>query len=79
MPSCSKFVASWLASPQILQDEYIESLKLQKPNFIIYDSKYLKVDNIPLSERLDKVNSYIMKNYKVSEDLDKFKILKIKD
>ena len=78
-PSCSKFVASWLASPQILQDEYIESLKLQKPNFIIYDSKYFKVDNIPINERLSKVNSYIMKNYKVSEDLNNFKILKIKD
>ena len=26
-PSCTKFVASWLASPNHLQDEYINSLK----------------------------------------------------
>ena len=26
-PSCTKFIASWLASPNHLQDEYINSLK----------------------------------------------------
>ena len=34
-PSCTKFIASWLASPNHLQDEYISSLVSSKPNYIV--------------------------------------------
>ena len=55
-PSCTKFVASWLASPNHLQDNYIKSLKETKPNFIVYKSAYFAVDGILMSDRLEKVN-----------------------
>lgn len=77
-PSCSKFVASWLASPIKLQEEYIESIILNKPNFIIYDSPYYKVDNIPMSERLVHVNNYILENYEFFKSINDYKILGFK-
>ncbi len=78
-PSCSKFVASWLASPLKLQDEYIESIHSNKPNYIIYDSPYFKVDNIPMSDRLVNVNNYILENYEFFDSINDYKILKIKN
>ncbi len=78
-PSCSKFVASWLASPLNLQDEYINSIKVNRPVFVIYDSPYFKVDNIPMSDRLTKVNNFILKNYEFFQSINNYKILKIKE
>ncbi len=76
-PSCSKFVASWLASPKSLQKEYISAIKKTKPSYILYESKYFKVDDISMSKRLTEVNTYIMNNYEIFKETKNFKILKI--
>ena len=78
-PSCTKFVASWLASPEHLQDEYIKSLKESKPNYIVYNSVYFKVDGIEISDRLQKVNKFIRKNYKFFQKINTYDILIIRD
>ena len=77
--SCSKFVASWLASPKGLQEEYIKSIRKGKPSFIVYESKYFKVDNISMSERLENVNKYILENYEFYKKINGYNILKIKN
>ena len=78
-PCCTKFIASWLASPNHLQDEYIDSLKKTKPNYIIYSSVYFKVDGVEMSDQLQKVNSFILKNYKFYKNINSYQVLKIKD
>lgn len=78
-PSCTKFIASWLASPNHLQEEYIDSLKETKPNYIIYNSVYFKVDGVEMSDRLKKVNGYILKNYQFYKNINSYEVLKIKD
>ena len=77
-PSCTKFVASWLASPDHLQDNYIKSLKETKPNFIVYKSAYFGVDGILMPDRLEKVNSYILDNYEFYKIINTYEILRIK-
>ena len=78
-PSCTKFVASWLASPLKLQQEYIDSINMNKPSFIIYDSPYFKVDNISMSDRLVQVNNYILENYEFFKTINNYKILRSKN
>ena len=78
-PSCTKFVASWLASPEHLQDEYIASLKNSKPKYIVYNSEYFKVDGIEMSERLQKVDKFIQNNYKFFQKINTYDILKIEN
>ena len=50
-----------------------------RPSFIIYDSPYFKVDNVPMSERLAKVNDYILENYEFFKMINNYKILKVKN
>lgn len=78
-PSCTKFVASWLASPEHLQDEYITSLKNSKPNYIVYNSEYFKVDGVEMSKRLQKVDKFIQNNYKFFQKINTYDILKIEN
>ena len=78
-PSCTKFIASWLASPRHLQDEYIESLKKTKPDYIVYKSIYFKVDGVEMSNRLEKVNNFILENYKFYKSINSYEVLKIKN
>ena len=78
-PSCTKFVASWLASPEHLQDEYIASLKNSKPKYIVYNSEYFKVDGIEMSKRLQKVDKFIQNNYKFFQKINTYDILKIEN
>jgi hypothetical protein len=77
-PSCTKFIASWLASPNHLQDEYINSLKKTKPDYIVYRSVYFKVDGIEMSDRLKKVNRFILENYQFFKNINYYELLKIK-
>ena len=37
-PSCTKYYASWLASPIEKQEDYIRQLKKIQPKYILYDS-----------------------------------------
>ncbi len=75
--SCTKFIASWLASPSHLQEEYIKSLKASKPEFIVYNSIYFAVDSIHMSERLEKVNKFIIENYHFYKNINNYEILRI--
>ena len=75
--SCTPYYSSWLASPTILQKDYIKRLKIAKPNYIIYKSKHW-VDNLYVYERLELVNHYIIKNYDFHRNIDDFLIYKLK-
>ena len=76
--SCTPYYSSWLASPTILQQDYIKRLKITKPNYIIYKSKHF-VDNLQVYERLELVNSYIIRNYDFHRNIDDFLIYKLKN
>ena len=78
-PTCSKFVLTWLGSPSNNQKIYIQDLKVKKPKFIIYDSPEFKVDGISSAERLKKVNTFILKNYKFYEEFEGYKIYILKN
>ena len=75
--SCTPYYSSWLASPTVLQQDYIKRLKIAKPNYIIYKSKRF-VDNLHVYERLELVNRYIIKNYDFHRNIDDFLIYKLK-
>ncbi len=75
--SCTKFIASWLASPSHLQEEYIKFLKASKPEFIVYNSIYFAVDGIHMSERLEKVNKFIVENYHFYKNINSYEVLRI--
>ena len=76
--SCTPYYSSWLASPTILQKDYIKRLKIAKPNYIIYKSNHF-VDNLQVYERLELVNSYIIRNYDFHINIDDFLIYKLKN
>ena len=76
--SCTPYYSSWLASPTILQKDYIKRLKVAKPNYIIYKSNHF-VDNLQVYERLELVNSYIIRNYDFHINIDDFLIYKLKN
>ena len=76
--SCTPYYSSWLASPTVLQQDYIKRLKIAKPNYIIYKSKHF-VDNLQVYERLELVNSYIIRNYDFHINIDDFLIYKLKN
>ena len=76
--SCTPYYSSWLASPTVLQQDYIKRLKISKPNYIIYKSKHF-VDNLHVYERLELVNSYIIRNYDFHINIDDFLIYKLKN
>ena len=74
-PSCTKYWASWLASPTHMQKDYILQLKINKPKYILYYSSDRKFDGIGIYESIDLLNSYILSNYKKYEELDGYIIL----
>ena len=77
--SCTPYYSSWLASPTILQKDYIKRLKIAKPNYIIYKSDKFLVDNFEVYERLELVNKYIVKNYEFHINVNNFIIFRIKE
>ena len=56
----------------------LDSLKKTKPNYIIYNSIYFKVDGVEMSDRLQKVNRFILENYRFYENINNYEVLKIK-
>jgi len=75
--SCTPYYSSWLASPTIMQVDYINKLKVAKPNYIIYKSDKFLVDNFEVYERLGLVNNYINKNYEFHVNINNFLIYKL--
>ena len=76
-PSCTKYYASWLASPISKQEDYIKKLKATQPKYILYDSFHF-IESLELSERLELVNSYILSEYKEHSQLDGYIFLEKK-
>lgn len=77
-PSCTKYWASWLASPIAVQKDYINKLKKTRPEFVLYSSQNDKLDGIDIYERIKLVNSFIMDNYDLHEEIYGYRILKRK-
>ena len=83
-PSCTKYYASWLASPIEKQEDYIRQLKKIQPKYILYDSPGSNFElsflyELPeIYERLALVNSYILSKYKKFNQFDGYIILEKK-
>ena len=83
-PSCTKYFASWLASPITKQKDYIKKIKENRPKYILYESPktafyfHHKLDGLATYDRLELVNSYILSNYKKYDELDAYIILEKK-
>ena len=83
-PSCTKYYASWLASPISKQRDYIKKIKKKRPKYILYESKkapfdfYHKLDGLAVYDRLDLVNSYILSNYKRYGEVNAYIVLEKK-
>ena len=74
--SCTPYYASILASPDILQEDYIFKLKATKPEYIIYISDKHTFDGIKVYERLKAVNNYINLNYDFHKKINGYTIFK---
>jgi len=78
-PTCTKYFASWLASPKKIQIDYVKKLEIIKPKYILYRSDKYVVDGIEVTERLNIVNSFILDNYKLFKSFDGYEIFIISD
>ena len=77
-PSCTKYWASWLASPVIVQKDYINEIKKIRPKYILYYSDSHKFEGLEIYERIELVNSYVLSNYKKHEEFDGYIFLEKK-
>jgi len=83
-PSCTKYYASWLASPIAKQKDYIKKIKKIQPKYILHESPktvfyfYHKLDGLAVYDRLELVNSYILSNYKKYDELGAYIVLEKK-
>ena len=74
-PTCTKYLASWLASGKSLELDYIKMLKIRKPKYILYSSPTFLFDNLNTQKRLKYVNEHIINNYKPYKSFNGFDIL----
>ena len=77
-PSCTKYWASWLASPVIIQKDYINEIKKIEPKYILYYSGDHEFDGLGIYERIELVDSFITSNYEKYNDVFDYIILKKK-
>ena len=73
--SCTKFNIMMITSPKKTQIRFINELKKQKPNIILYNSD--KFD-FGYTKNLTLVNDYIKENYILHSEFDFWTFLKIK-
>ena len=74
--SCTPYYSSWLASPPIMQEDYIKELKITNPNYIIYKNDKFIIERFT-HERLELVNNYITSNYSFHIKINNFSIYKL--
>ena len=74
--SCTPYYSSWLASPPIMQKDYIKKLKIANPNYIIYKNDKFIIERFT-HERLELVNNYITSNYSFHIKINNFSIYKL--
>ena len=78
-PSCTKYWASWLASPVIVQKDYINEIKKIQPKYILYYPDDRKLfDGLGIYERIELVNSYVLSNYKKHSEFGDYILLEKK-
>ena len=74
--TCSKHFIKYISSPIAIQNEIIEDIKSNKPNFILYNSDLdLFSDNV---KRLSKVDEFIRLNYAIKNKFLHWEIYKKK-
>ena len=74
--SCTPYYASILASPNILQHDYVLRIKKSKPAYILYASEKFTFDNIKVYDRLKIVNNYINQDYIYHKNINGYTIYK---
>ena len=67
-----------MASPTVVQQDYINEIKKAQPKYILYFSGDHKFDGLKIYERIDLVNSYVLSNYKKYNELNDYVILEKK-
>ena len=77
-PTCTKYWATWLVSPTVIQQDYINEIKKAQPKYILYFSGDHKFDGLEIYERIELVNSYVLSNYKKYNELNDYVILEKK-
>jgi hypothetical protein len=70
-PTCTKYYVSAHIIENWTEDNFIEELKLFKPNYIVYSSKINWFKNRNNAPNADK---FILNNYKLFKDLSPWKI-----
>ena len=76
--SCTPYYSSWLASPPVMQEDYIKRLKIANPNYIIYKNDKFILERFT-HERLKLVDNYINQNYNFHIKVNDFSIYKLKN
>jgi len=71
-PSCTKYYSVYSASPKELQEDYVKSLILNEPTYILYKSEK-DLYQSPI-ETLTIVNDYILNNYSFFQKFNEFTI-----
>ena len=74
--SCTKYYLIWSIGSKKNQLNFIEEMKLTKPNYILYEGLY-EWDFSP-KERFPYIDEYLNKHYKVGEQFLDWKILYLK-
>ena len=77
-PTCTKYWASWQASPVAIQKDYIYEIKKNQPNYILYFSGDHEFEELGIYERIKLVETYILSNYEKYNELNDYIILKKK-
>ena len=77
-PSCTKFIAPYLASGNTLEKYFIKDIKKNNPKYIIYKSPIFGLDSISMAERLKLVDNYIIKNFNKFYEKEDYVVLKKK-
>ena len=74
-PTCSKFYVIYTLQPENLQKEFINEISIKKPNYIIYESSIDSYNSSKLG--LDIANKYILDEYALFRNFNKWKIYRI--
>ncbi len=75
-PSCTKYWSAWLASPTLIQRNYIKKIEKIKPKYILYEPRGVYFDGLELYQRIELINNYLMSGYKKYNEVGNFIILK---
>ena len=75
-PTCTKFFSSWIVSGKKIEKKYLKQLEESTGNYLIYNSPYFIVDQIPTNKRLPIADTFIKNNYFEAFNYQNYVILK---